>query len=154
MLSEILIAKNAVTYNTYTATIKGKFNTSRVGRSLVRDDPRFSASCFSVRYSVTNVPSPLRTLVLPDQALLSRTLFRACMEFCALELFTHARNLREWIFVQLSNFCCRKFRQQMSDGAYIHTVIISDNKLPSNICCQKFRARVGSIRILLCNNNN
>ena len=65
---------NAVTYNTYDGTIKGKFysiGTShgaafanlmllRVSKSLVRDD-----SHFSVCYSVTNVLSPLRTLLLP-----------------------------------------------------------------------------------------
>ena len=33
--------KNAVTYKTYDGTIKWKFNTSRVSRSLVRDDSRF-----------------------------------------------------------------------------------------------------------------
>ena len=102
---------------TRTMALKKKtFNISRVSRSLVRDDSRFSALCFSVCYSMTNVLSPLQTLVLPDRALPSRTRFRACVEFCASELSTHARNLREQIL--LSNFCCRKFRQQMSDGAY------------------------------------
>ena len=63
-----MLKQSAVTYNTYDGTIKGKFHSdgatlwaafadfvlSRVSKSLVRDDLRFS-----VCYSVTNVLSPL-----------------------------------------------------------------------------------------------
>ena len=66
-----MLEQSAVTYNTYDGTIKGKFHSdgatlwaALADFVLVKDD-----SSFSVCYSVMNVLTPLRTVVLPERAL-------------------------------------------------------------------------------------